>query len=185
VKDEEAKHRATYEAMIKGDQPPWDALDEPTRERVRETNRKYWGWYAQYQELIAAGKLADAKQFAEGVLQNELDTAEDPLFMMLWTSNDHLFERLAPKFPGIETMRKLIWKCVCGEPDCFRYCVQGYAKKFPTPEIFGEWLDAIVGAQDLGDITTITHVFCRKHHIPPSQLMRDPGDDDMQKRSLN
>lgn len=181
--DDDAEHERTYDLLRNGtDQPTWADLPEETREKVRVINRKFWGWYKQYGKLVGEGKTKEALQFAESVVQQECEQAKDPLFLLLNATTDPLFERLAPKWPGIETMRNLVWDCVCGEPDCFRHCVQAYSKQFPSPELFEEWLGDITVAVNLEDITDITHAFCKKHGIASSQLMRDAEEP---KKALN
>lgn len=65
--------------------------------------------------------------------------------VLLGTTNEEIFEEQAKNWPGIETFRSHGWKCVCDEPDCFRFCVQSYGSKFPSSQLFEQFLEEIAG----------------------------------------
>lgn len=72
------------------------------------------------------------------------------------------FEAEATKWPGVETFRKLAWKCRCGKSDCFRNCMQSYASEFPNRERFAQYLEEIVSIKSEDDLQDFTDDFAER-----------------------
>lgn len=94
------------------------------------------------------------------------------LYTLLHTENYALFEQETKNWPGVEKIRTLIWNCVCDDPECFRHCVQGFSTRFPTEDLFVEWLKSIEQCQNVEDVSDCTVAFCKLHKIRPSRLLK-------------
>jgi hypothetical protein len=84
---------------------------------------------------------------------------EKDLGVLLDTTNDEIFEEQAKNWPGVDVFRKCAWECICGEPDCFRTCIQSYSKDFPDRKSFAQYLEEIVGIQSRLQLMAFTSAF--------------------------
>lgn len=84
---------------------------------------------------------------------------EKDINVLLGTTNDEIFEEQVKHWPGVEVFREHGWNCVCEEEGCFRKCVQFYANEFPSKELFGEYIEAIVGVDSRKSLQDFTLFF--------------------------
>lgn len=81
---------------------------------------------------------------------------EKDIGILVETTNKEIFEEQAVFWPGIEVFRAHAWDCQCHEPDCFRKCVQRFAKQFPTAEEFIDYLEKITEFTTADELKTFT-----------------------------
>jgi hypothetical protein len=89
---------------------------------------------------------------------------EKDINVLLETTNEEIFEEQASLWPGMEIFRQFAWKCVCGDPDCFMFCCQGYGRTFPSPEVFQDYLERAgsAGIESSADLVEFTKKFAKK-----------------------
>jgi hypothetical protein len=104
---------------------------------------------------------------------------EKDINVLLGTTNDDIFEEQAMNWPGVEVWRNLVWKCTCGDPDCFRVCMQNTGNRFGV-ERFATLLDSIIGVEDLKSLMDIANSLVAENGVKvmlSSEYMAMKGAD--------
>lgn len=99
---------------------------------------------------------------------------EKDIHVLLETTNDEIFEEQAKHWPGVEIFRQYAWKCVCDDPDCFRFCLQKFASQFPSVDVFVEYLGSILDIDSREGLDEYTSSEWKRHRDlddSPSQTM--------------